>query len=69
MATSVNGIAIIEANRFSKFVRTKDELMDWFIHFGKHGIRSVIVCTDRGYALYRDGLEQPPWQDLDDDDA
>lgn len=62
MTKIVNGIAITEANRFSRFFRDAHDLDGWLRHFQQHGIPSVVVLTDDGFALYRDGM-----QDIVDD--
>lgn len=54
-------VKVCEKNRFSKFVRTREDpafsiLEDWKRWFLMRGIRSKIACTDSGWALYRAGL-------------
>lgn len=64
----VNGIPIVEANRFSKFQKKASELVSWKAHLAEGGIPSEIVLTDFGYALYRTGLIQDPFVGDDDED-
>jgi hypothetical protein len=64
----VNGIPIVEKNRFSKFCRKASELVDWKASFASDGINSEIVLTDWGFALYRNGLVDSPFDDDDDDE-
>lgn len=58
----INGIAIVEENRFTTFVRgsaQSDEyqlLVEWQGWFVKRGINAVIANTTSGYALYRNNL-------------
>jgi hypothetical protein len=64
MPRKVNGVIIIEGNRFSEFVHPSDdtglaELRKWVEWFSADGIDSTLVFTDKGYAVYRDGMEQP----------
>lgn len=54
-------VPIIEANRFSTFVKSKRsedyrDLLAWQQWFTKRGIPSVIASTSSGYASYRPGL-------------
>lgn len=63
----INGIAIHERNRFSCFVKESDTkgleiLKEWEAWFKKTGCPCALVETDRGFAVYRPGL-----QDDDDD--
>lgn len=51
----------MEANRFSRFIRLHDQaglkdLAVWQEWFKSRGIASVVVITDKGYALYREGM-------------
>jgi hypothetical protein len=59
----MGGVRIHEPNRFSVFVRPDDAqgldtLSRWLGWFQQRGIACVIVETDRGIALYRDGLDE-----------
>lgn len=70
MPREVNGILIVERNRFSTYVHPKDyaglaELRTWLDWFVKDNIRATIIFTDKGYALYREGMVDM-FDDLDD---
>jgi hypothetical protein len=59
---ALNGVPIVEANRFSVYVRERDrdglaELQKWVDWFKKDGIVAVIGFTRHGYAVYRVGLD------------
>jgi hypothetical protein len=61
--TEISGIEIIEANRFSNYVREKDkagyrDLESWVAHFASSDIVSVIGFNEHGFAVYRHGLEE-----------
>lgn len=50
------GVPITEANRFSRFVKDREELTQWLMDFQMASIPAVIVLTDQGFALYRTGM-------------
>lgn len=61
MARKIDGIQIVEKNRFSAYVKPRDKegmaaLTRWLGWFAKNDIKSVIVLTDKGFALYREGM-------------
>jgi hypothetical protein len=61
MPRKVNGVAIIESNRFSQYVEPSDvagleDLRSWVRWFDASGIPSTLLLTDKGYAVYREGL-------------
>lgn len=58
------GVEILNKNRFSVFVAPSDKvgraiLEGWIEHFAAHGVLAVIAFTDKGFAVYRDGMENP----------
>jgi hypothetical protein len=58
----VNGIAIHNRNRFSCYVKESDTkglatLDHWVEWFTSKGIACVIAETDKGFAVYRLGLQ------------
>lgn len=64
-AAIVDGVAITERNRFSNFVRSHERsgmkaLEGWVEWFKERGVTAVIGRTARGYAVYRNGLEELP---------
>jgi hypothetical protein len=61
MARKIDGIQIVDKNRFSAFVKPRDKegmaaLASWLDWFKRNQISSVIVLTDKGFALYREGM-------------
>jgi hypothetical protein len=69
VARQVNGIPITEANRFSEYVHPQDiegvrDLNAWMTSFHLDGVAAVLVFTDKGYAVYREGMEEP-FDDID----
>jgi hypothetical protein len=68
MGRVINKVEITERNRFSEFVHPKDDdgridLLRWLKWFEECGINAAMVFTDKGIAVYRDGLK-----DIFDDD-
>jgi phosphopantetheinyl transferase (holo-ACP synthase) len=61
MPRKIDGIDIIEVNRFSEYIKPKDKdgmtaLTRWQEWFKSRNIQSVISLTDKGFALYREGM-------------
>lgn len=61
----IDGIKICEANRFSTFVKSHEELgyqelNQWVDWFALRGIKAVIHATSSGLAVYRLGLIHVP---------
>lgn len=65
---TVDGVIIVEKNRFSGFVRRgckgearhMAELERWVVWFKSRGIAAAIACGANGCAVYREGLEELP---------
>lgn len=53
----IDGVAITEANRFSQFMKKREDLTLWHMDFQAAHIPCALVLTDKGYALYRTGME------------
>jgi hypothetical protein len=61
MPQKVNGIEVIERNRFSTYVHPHDvegmrDLRFWVEWFTDNDVRTALVLTDKGYAVYREQM-------------